>query len=124
MDHRIHQVPQHALQYPSQARQKQHVTSRNFKDVLAGEQQPLKISKHATQRLTERNIHIGDRQWQKIGEKMQQAKLKGVTDSLVVMNNAALLVNTKNNTVVTAMDLKEATSRIFTNINGTILIDE
>ncbi|PJH69376.1 flagellar protein, partial [Salmonella enterica subsp. enterica serovar Typhimurium] len=34
------------------------------------------------------------------------------------------IVNAKNNTVVTAMDKQEATSRIFTNINATILMDE
>ncbi|WP_067729391.1 TIGR02530 family flagellar biosynthesis protein [Oceanobacillus damuensis] len=123
MDHRIHQVPQHALQYQSVPKPRQNVTSTNFKDLLA-EQQPLKISKHATQRLTERKIHIDEQQWRKIGEQMQQAKEKGITDSLVVMNNAALLVNAENHTVVTAMGREEATNRIFTNINGTILIND
>ncbi|WP_087972903.1 TIGR02530 family flagellar biosynthesis protein [Oceanobacillus rekensis] len=124
MDHRIHQVPQHALQYPSVSKPKQHVTSSNFKDILTEQQQPPKISKHASQRLTERNIHIDEQQWQKIGEQMQQAKKKGITDSLVVTTNAALLVNATNHTVVTAMGREEATNRIFTNINGTILIND
>ena len=123
MYHRIHQVPQHALQFPStiQPKQKQPVT--NFSDVLAA-QNELKISKHASERIAERNIEITDKLWQTIGEKVQEARQKGISDSLVVLNNAALLVSAKNNTVVTAMNRGEATNRIFTNINGTILIDE
>ncbi|MBM7598590.1 flagellar operon protein [Virgibacillus halotolerans] len=124
MDHRIHQVPAHqALQLPTAKTSKNDNHESSFKDVLA-EQQQLKISKHATERLEERNIHINDKQWQAIGEKMEEAKQKGITDSLVVTNKAALLVSAKNNTVVTAMNREEATNRIFTNINGTILIDE
>ncbi|PAV30006.1 flagellar protein [Virgibacillus profundi] len=124
MDHRIHQVPQQqALQFPTVQKPKSNQTNTNFKDILA-DQQSLKVSKHATERLNERNIHINEQQWQTIGEKMKEAKQKGITDSLVVMNHAALLVSAKNNTVVTAMDREEATSRIFTNINGTILIND
>ncbi|WP_010649301.1 TIGR02530 family flagellar biosynthesis protein [Oceanobacillus massiliensis] len=124
MDQRIHHVPQHALQYPTIQKPKRTEASANFKELLAVEQQPLKISKHASHRLSERNIHIDEQLWQTIGEKMQEAKQKGITDSLVVTNNAALLVNAKNQTVVTAMDRQEATSRIFTNIDGTILIND
>lgn len=124
MDHLIHQVPrQHALRIPSAKISKADNHTKGFKDALA-EQQQLKISKHATARLHERNIQINDKQWQAIGEKMMEAKQKGITDSLVVTDQAALLVSAKNNTVVTAMNREEATNRVFTNINGTIIIDE
>lgn len=124
MDHRIHQVPrQHALQFPSIKKPKSTESGLDFKTVLK-EQQELKISKHANERLQERNIQLNDRQWQLINDKVSEAKEKGITDSLVVMNNAALVVSTRNNTVVTAMNLEEASNRIFTNINGTILIND
>ncbi|GAB3067315.1 TIGR02530 family flagellar biosynthesis protein [Virgibacillus ainsalahensis] len=125
MDHRIHQVPhQQALQFPNvQKTKSKPQASTDFKDILI-EQQKLKVSKHAAERLDKRNIQIDDSQWQMISEKIQEAKQKGITDSLVVLDHAALLVSAKNNTIVTAMDREEATSRIFTNINGTILIDE
>ncbi|RLL45321.1 flagellar protein [Oceanobacillus piezotolerans] len=125
MDHRIHQISsQHALHIPSlNTKTQMEKSSSSFKDIL-NEQVSLKISKHASERLNERSIEINDKQWKLINEKMQEAKRKGVTDSLVLTNNAALVVSTKNNTVVTAMNKEEATSRIFTNINGTILISE
>jgi flagellar operon protein len=124
MDHRIHQVPsQHALQFPVTQKPKSIETKLDFKAVL-NEQQELKVSKHANERLMERNIQLNDKQWQLINDKVSEAKQKGIKDSLVVMNNAALLVSAENHTVVTAMNLEEASNRIFTNINGTILINE
>jgi len=123
VDHRIHQVPpQQALQLPINKKANRTETNESFKELLS--QQKLKISKHASQRLDERNIKINENQWKVIEKKMEEAKQKGITDSLVVMNEAALVVNTKNNTVVTAMNMAEASDKIFTNINGTILINE
>ncbi|MBP1968096.1 flagellar operon protein [Virgibacillus natechei] len=125
MDHPIHQLQQHHnVQIPAMKKQDVKQSSGTpFRDVLS-EQQNLKVSKHAKQRMDERNIQLNDTQWSAITEKMGEAKGKGVTDSLVLTNEAALLVSTKNNTVVTAMDREEATSKIFTNINGTILIND
>lgn len=123
MDHRIHQLQNHPLQFP---KTKPHVRSEpsiDFKDVLK-EAANLKVSKHAKDRLAERNIDIAPVQWERISQKMNEAKQKGITNSLVVLNDATLVVSTKNNTVVTAMDRQEATSHIFTNINGTILMNE
>lgn len=123
MDHRIHQIPQQALQHQISAKPNSQSKGPVFKELLENEK-ALVISKHAHQRLHERNIQIDDRQWQAINDKVKEARQKGITDSLVVTNQAALLVNAANNTVITAMDRQEATSRIFTNINGTILINE
>lgn len=125
MDHPIHHLQQHHnVQMPTLTRQSvKQPSGSNFRDILA-DQQNVKISKHARQRMDERNIQLNENQWSAITEKMDEAKGKGVTDSLVLTNEAALLVSTKNNTVVTALNRDEATSRIFTNINGTILINE
>ena len=83
----------------------------------------LTISKHAAQRLTERGIHLNEKEWSLIGEKLSEAKSKGVTDSLVVLKNAALVASAKNHTIITAMNREEAGSHLFTNINGAILMD-
>lgn len=82
----------------------------------------LKVSKHANQRLIERNIHISDAQWQLVSDKVSEARSKGVNDSLVLMDQAALIVSAKNATVITAMDRTEAKNQLFTNIDGTIVL--
>lgn len=93
----------------------------NFKDILANATK-VKISKHAQLRLQERGIQISESEWNAIGKKMNEAKLKGVTDALVVKDDVTLVVSTKNNTVITAILQQEAENKIFTNINGTIFM--
>ncbi|MFG3612167.1 TIGR02530 family flagellar biosynthesis protein [Rummeliibacillus stabekisii] len=98
-------------------------STQTFGDLLAEQTNgQLKISKHASNRLNERNIHIDEKQWAKISAKVQEAKAKGVNESLVLLNNAALIVSAKNATVITAMDLQEAENQLFTNINGAIVL--
>ncbi|GGE42162.1 hypothetical protein GCM10011391_21210 [Pullulanibacillus camelliae] len=106
---------------PTQAQQ-------NFKGLLNAELNndndiPVKISKHAAQRMHERNIHIQPEQWNQIYDRMQEAKSMGIKDSLVLTNNEAMVVNTDKNTVITVMNRGEANKHIFSNINGTILLD-
>lgn len=126
MDYRIqpHVIPK---SFPAQYIKSGSIQNKSaFGDLLqqeVGKAEPLKISKHAEQRLNERNITISDGQWKSIQERVNEARKKGITDSLVVTKNAALVVSAKNNTVVTAMNRQEAGAHIFTNINGTILMD-
>ncbi len=123
MDHRMLQIQNHP--YILQTGKKVQPTESpkvSFKDTLEKETN-LVISKHAQKRLDERNISIQDSKWKEIQVKISEAKTKGIRDSLVVTNNAALIVNVPNNTVITAMNRDEASSQIFTNINGTIILD-
>lgn len=82
----------------------------------------LKVSKHANERLAERNITISELEWERVSTKVNEAKAKGVKESLVLMDKAALIVSTKNSTVITAMDRMEAKDQLFTNIDGTIVL--
>ena len=96
----------------------------SFQNILESEEaKQLKVSKHASNRLQERNIAIDDKQWEKITNKVFEAKSKGVNDSLVLTNNAALIVSAKNATVITAMNRQEAQDQLFTNIDGTIVLE-
>lgn len=84
--------------------------------------QELKISKHATERLVERNISISASEWQHVTEKVFEAREKGVQQPLVLMEQAALIISAKNATVITALDRAEAKQQVFTNIDGTIVL--
>lgn len=124
MDQRIQHIDQRAM-IPKKTDQFQ-VRSKqsSFKDVFKTFQNSnLKVSKHAQSRLDERNIEISSEKWKEIENQVNEAKQKGIKDSLVVTNEATLLISAENNTVVTAMDRQEAKNRIFTNINGTIVLD-
>ncbi|KMK77357.1 TIGR02530 family flagellar biosynthesis protein [Alkalihalobacillus pseudalcaliphilus] len=97
----------------------------SFKDLFLKElSEPLKVSKHAKGRMEERGIVIGAQTWDMIHQKIKQAQKMGVQDSLVLTNDAALIISAKNETVITALNREEANEQIFTNINGTILIND
>jgi flagellar operon protein len=83
----------------------------------------LAVSKHAQVRLKQRNIQISNEDWKKIEEKVSKAGKLGVTNSLVLLPDAALIISAKNKTVITALNREEATFQIFTNINGTIVLE-
>jgi len=53
---------------------------------------------------------------------VKQASEKGITESLVLVDSLAFIVNVPNKTVVTALDQTEANSNIFTNIDGAVII--
>ncbi|SIQ66204.1 TIGR02530 family flagellar biosynthesis protein [Domibacillus enclensis] len=107
----------------TESKQKTSMTFQETLKTISSAPEALTISKHAEQRLNERGIHIHENEWNLIGQKLTEAKSKGVTDSLVVLKDAALIASAKNNTIITAMNREEASTRIFTNINGTILMD-
>ncbi|WP_332648461.1 TIGR02530 family flagellar biosynthesis protein [Lysinibacillus sp. 54212] len=94
----------------------------SFLEHLQQAHQELKISKHASERMQERNIEISDEQWREVTEKVNEAREKGVKQPLVIMDQAALIVSAKNATVITAMDRLESKSQLFTNIDGTIVL--
>lgn len=119
----IQHIPYHPPIKPMVKQHTDQVSKQSFMDHLkqaTGEE--LKISKHASERLNERNISITDREWQQISEKVFEAKNKGVKQPLVLLDQAALIVSAKNATVITALDRNEAKQQLFTNIDGTILL--
>ena len=81
----------------------------------------LTFSKHAMNRLSERNISLSEEQMQRLNEGTGKAQSKGIKDSLVLVDNLAFIVNIPNSTVVTAMDQTEAEQNIFTNIDGAVI---
>jgi len=82
----------------------------------------VKFSKHAMNRLSERNITLTDNQSQRLENGVKQANEKGIKDSLVLVDSLAFIVNVPNKTVVTAMDQTETESNIFTNIDGAVIM--
>ena len=98
----------------------------SFAEILnqkqALEASPLKFSKHATARLSERNISLTGSQLDRLNAGTQAASEKGINESLVLMDQLAFIVNVKNQTVVTAMDQKDTTQNVFTNIDGAVIV--
>ena len=113
----------------SQTSKSGYVSDVSFEEVLRQKQNEavmesseLKFSKHAANRLNDRNILLTDSQNVRLENGVKQASEKGITESLVLVDSLAFIVNVPNRTVVTALDQTETDSNIFTNIDGAVII--
>ncbi len=100
----------------------------SFSDILeakAGELDEsgdLRFSKHAANRLQDRNIDLTEGQLKRLAEGTNKAGAKGIKESLVLVDDLAFIVNIKNNMVITAMNQGETENHIFTNIDGAVIM--
>ena len=105
----------------------------SFEDILKNQRsieeiadstktEELKFSKHADARLRQRDIALTDEQIKRLTEGTRKAGMKGINETLVLLDDMAFIVNTKNKTVVTAMDQNMNEENIFTNIDGAVII--
>jgi flagellar operon protein len=96
----------------------------NFKDIFqqSVDKNSVKFSKHANLRLNTRNIDLTKDQIGRLEQGVINAEKKGIKESLVLIDNIALVVNVENKTVVTALDQKESKEHIFTNIDGAVVL--
>lgn len=86
------------------------------------EKQELRFSKHANLRLEARNIELNNDQIRRIENGIKRAEEKGIKETLMVVDNIAMVVNIENKTVLTALDQQETKSYVFTNIDGAVLL--
>jgi len=59
---------------------------------------------------------------EQINKAVERADEKGIKESLLVMDNLALVVSVKNKTVITAVNSDELKGNVFTNIDGAVII--
>ena len=121
----IEQVAGTYLNPAAESRPLGNLNGASFEDIFKQKLESaseLKFSKHATQRLDDRNITLSEEQSLRLEEGVQKAQAKGITDSLVLVDTLAFIVNVPNQTVVTAMDQTESEENIFTNIDGAVIV--
>jgi flagellar operon protein len=82
----------------------------------------VKFSGHAQTRLASRNISFSGEDIAKLGSAITQAAAKGSRESLMLMDQAALVVSVPNRTVITAVDKSSLKENIFTNIDSAMIL--
>jgi flagellar operon protein len=87
-----------------------------------GAAQGIKFSNHAVERMQTRGVSFNKQDIDRLNEAVDRAAAKGSKDTLVLMNDAALIVSVKNKTVVTVMDKAALKENVFTNIDSTIVM--
>lgn len=82
----------------------------------------IKFSNHAVERMQSRGISFNKEDMARLNEAVDRAAAKGSKDTLVLMNDSALICSVKNKTVVTVMDKTALKENVFTNIDSTIVM--
>ncbi len=124
MTDRITIIPQPIISPQNQVRKPQGTaTGRGQFDQLLQDkltQGTVKFSKHATQRMNSRGIQFNANQIERLESAVSQVNDKGGKESLVMLDNTALVVSVKNDTVVTVVDREQLKNNVFTNIDSAI----
>ena len=80
----------------------------------------IQFSKHATKRIEQRGLEMDAGQLARLQRAVGQAEAKGSKDSLILLDELALVVSVQNRTVVTAMDGQSSKEHVFTNIHSVV----
>ena len=99
--------------------------SESFDKVLEkaiNKEENVKFSKHAQERLEKRNIEFTSQDLKNINSAVEKAAQKGLKDTLIIMGNTALIANIRSKTVITAATDESLRDKVFTNIDGAIII--
>jgi flagellar operon protein len=99
----------------------------SFAQVLRQEQQrsapdALKLSGHAQARLQSRGIALSADDVTRIGQGVDKVAGKGGRESLVLMDDLALVVSVRNRTVITVMDGESRKGNVFTQIDSAVIV--
>lgn len=108
----------------SESASQQNTPRPSFDDVLQsqlGRPPTVRLSAHAQRRLVSRNINFGGEEAVRLEQAVEKAASKGSRESLILMDDLALVVNVKNRIVVTAVDANSRKENIFTNIDSVVL---
>lgn len=90
-----------------------------FQAILADR---LKVSNHAKTRLQSREIELDQARWERVLEGVDRAAEKGAKESLVMIDDIALVVSVRNRTVITAVDQDHLKENVFTNIDSAVIV--
>ena len=94
----------------------------SFSSLLNEQIAGVKFSQHALERMQSRKLNFSNDDLMKLNDAVEKIAQKGAKESLVYMNDVALVVSVTNKTVITAMDGNSAKDNIFTNIDSAVII--
>jgi len=104
------QAKEHAARF-------QTVLDRQIKD-----QDRIAFSQHAKERLAKCQVSLSPENLERLSQAVEQAARKGARESLILMNDLALIVSIANRTVVTAVNGANMKESVFTNIDSAIIL--
>ena len=95
-----------------------------FESALEQAARPgLRFSGHAARRLEQRGVQLDGDRMRRLESAVDRAEAKGGRDSLILLDELALIVSVQNHTVVTAIDEASRKEHVFTNIDSVVIAE-
>lgn len=97
----------------------------DFKDMFSAElagNKDVSFSKHASERLFSRGIELSDERLGQISGAIDKAEAKGSKETLILTDEAALVVSVPNRTVITAFDPDNLRNGVVTSIDSAVIL--
>ncbi|WRS26690.1 TIGR02530 family flagellar biosynthesis protein [Oscillospiraceae bacterium MB08-C2-2] len=100
-------------------------TGTSFEELLRQQlekQEGLTLSKHAKARVEQRDISLSQADMLRLEGAVETAEKKGLTDTLVLMDSTAFIINVPSRVVVTVVGQNDRQENVFTNIDGAVIL--
>jgi flagellar operon protein len=94
-----------------------------FEAALERAGSSVQFSRHATKRMEQRGLDLDASRLERLEQAVGRAADKGSRDSLILLDELALVVSVQQRTVVTAMDETASKEHVFTNIDSVVIAD-
>ena len=97
----------------------------NFADILERnfeETNSVKFSAHAIKRLEERSLMVSQNEIERLNNGVKQLDEKGSKNSLILVDDTAVVVSVRNKMVITAIDKQMSANNVFTNIDSAAMV--
>lgn len=93
------------------------------KNQVDSAQSGVEFSKHAIERLSQRNIDLaGSNLLERLNKGVELAAQKGSCDTLVLVDQTAFVVSVRNNKVITTLTQDDFKENVFTKIDSTVIM--
>ncbi len=93
----------------------------SFSETLQNAAGSLQFSNHAQKRIDRRDLDLNASQMSRLNSAVNRAAEKGAKNSVVMLDDLAVVVDVRDRTVVTAMNAQQGKEKVFTNIDSVVI---
>jgi flagellar operon protein len=93
----------------------------SFQDALRGAAQGVQFTNHAAKRLERRDLDLDPARLNRLNSAISRAAEKGSRNSVVMLDDLAVVVDIRDRKVITAINASQGKERVFTNIDSVVI---
>ena len=93
----------------------------SFQDLLRRAGEGVALSRHAQQRVDRRELNLDAARMERLESAISRAAEKGSRNSVVMLDDLAVVVDVRARTVVTAIQAQQGKEKVFTNVDSVVI---